>query len=360
VKLLIYNPNVPGKDDEPCKGDYGAIPYEYLEDNGVAVTVWCNDTVVDAAVLADYDVLYVGRARAEYYTPTYIDSADLTTWVAGGGGAILESTGDSFEPGTSDIIWPGIHELFGYNNCPVIGSSDTSGGGPLQKLIDHPIWDGVTGPVGDGGMGLYDSELTDDCIGTGVKIGTAAADAQTPLVNEYGQGRTYSGVLVDYTLNEDSKRYFLNVVRWVAANSEQRDTTPPVITLQGEAEVEVPFGADYDDAGATAEDDVDGAVPVVTSGIVDTTTAGTYTITYTAADSTGNESTLTRQVTVLEEERGGRSSGTRVGERREAQERGQVLGASTSADEERLMQQREIVRLLQQLVGLLTTLLLRS
>lgn len=215
VKMLIYNPNVLGPNGEQCKGNYGTLPYDYLENNGVEVTYWCNSNVVDADVLKDYDVLYVGRARASYYGATYINSTDLKKWVSNGGGAILESTGDSFEPGTNNIIWPGIYDLFGYNNCPVIGSSDNAGGGPLNKYIDHLIWEGVNGPVGDNNYGLYDSELYDSCIGTGVKIGTSAY-AQSPMVNQFGSGRTYSGVLVDYTMNEDSQKYFLNVVNWVA------------------------------------------------------------------------------------------------------------------------------------------------
>jgi hypothetical protein len=221
VRLLIYNPNVLSPDGVECKGSYGVLPYNYLEANNVEVTFWCNNTVVDASVLQDYDVLYVGRARASYYGATYINSTDLKNWVSDGGGAILESTGDSFEPGTSDMIWPEIHDLFGYNHCPTIESSDNAGGGPLNKFIDHPIWDGVEGPVGSN-SGLYDSELYDSCIGTGVKIGTAGANAQSPMVNEFGLGRTYSGVLVDYTLNENSEKYFLNVVNWLAQGGTAR------------------------------------------------------------------------------------------------------------------------------------------
>jgi hypothetical protein len=109
TKLLIYNPNVLSPNNEECRGQYGALPYEYLEANGVEVTFWCNDTVIDASVLANYDVLYVGRARASYRGPTYINSTDLRNWVSNGGGAILESTGDSFEPGTSNMIWSFIY-----------------------------------------------------------------------------------------------------------------------------------------------------------------------------------------------------------------------------------------------------------
>jgi Domain of unknown function (DUF5011)/Bacterial Ig domain len=358
IKLLVYNPNVLGPNDEECKGQYGALPYEYLEANGVEVTFWCNDTVVDASVLADYDVLYVGRARASYYGATYINSTDLKNWVSSGGGAILESTGDSFEPGTTDIIWPDIHDLFGYNNCPAISTSDSSGGGPLTKLIEHPIWDGVAGAVGDSG-GLYDDELNDSCIGTGIKIGNSGSFKQNPLVNEFGGGRTYSGVLVDYTLNDNSQRYFLNVVDWVAQGGKERDTTAPVITLLGDAVVRVNVGETYVDAGATAQDNVDGAVAVETTGIVDTNTLGTYQITYTAEDSSGNVATENRTVRVVEPDRGGGSGGnaTRVGDRRinkAPDPQALVLGAQTSTQLELLRQIRlQLIKILTLYIQLL-------
>ena len=76
------------------------------------------------------------------------------------------------------------------------------------------------------------------------------------------------------------------------------DTTPPVITLSGNASVYIKKNSTYTDAGATASDAVDGTVSVSTSGTVDTATIGTYTITYTATDTAGNTSTSTRNVKV--------------------------------------------------------------
>ncbi|MBI4050957.1 MAG: DUF5011 domain-containing protein, partial [Elusimicrobia bacterium] len=78
------------------------------------------------------------------------------------------------------------------------------------------------------------------------------------------------------------------------------DTTPPVITILGQNPVEVLQGSDYVDAGATAMDNKDGAVVVVTTGNVDTETLGTYTLTYTATDAAGNSASKTRTVDVVE------------------------------------------------------------
>ncbi|MDM5272454.1 DUF5011 domain-containing protein [Sulfurovum sp. zt1-1] len=76
------------------------------------------------------------------------------------------------------------------------------------------------------------------------------------------------------------------------------DTTPPVVTLNGSATVTITVGSSYIDAGATAVDNVDGVLTPVQSGSVDTSTAGTYTITWTATDNAGNTGSASRTVIV--------------------------------------------------------------
>jgi hypothetical protein len=76
------------------------------------------------------------------------------------------------------------------------------------------------------------------------------------------------------------------------------DTTPPVITILGNNPEILTRGSVYTDAGATALDNVDGTVSVGTTGAVDTTTVGVYTITYAATDAAGNTGTATRTVVV--------------------------------------------------------------
>jgi hypothetical protein len=70
----------------------------------------------------------------------------------------------------------------------------------------------------------------------------------------------------------------------------QADTQPPVITLLGEATVTVEAGSSYTDAGATAEDNLDGDITslleIVTT--VDIGSPGEYTVTYNVVDSAGN------------------------------------------------------------------------
>ena len=79
----------------------------------------------------------------------------------------------------------------------------------------------------------------------------------------------------------------------------QLDTTPPVIIVNGNNSVSVNTGTTYVDQGATASDNVDTTVSVVVTGNVNTSVAGTYYITYTATDSSGNITTTVRTVNVI-------------------------------------------------------------
>ena len=76
------------------------------------------------------------------------------------------------------------------------------------------------------------------------------------------------------------------------------DTSAPVITLVGDQTVVLEAGEIYAEPGASATDDVDGEVDVTIAGTVGEE-AGTYTLTYTAEDASGNSASVTRTVEVL-------------------------------------------------------------
>ncbi|CAA6814939.1 MAG: Unknown protein, partial [uncultured Campylobacterales bacterium] len=81
------------------------------------------------------------------------------------------------------------------------------------------------------------------------------------------------------------------------------ETVPPVITLLGDENVTVEAGSVYTDAGATADDIVDGNITgnIVTVSDVNASEIGIYTVTYDVNDSAGNAATqVTRTVNVVD------------------------------------------------------------
>jgi hypothetical protein len=79
------------------------------------------------------------------------------------------------------------------------------------------------------------------------------------------------------------------------------DTTKPVVTLNGDAEITLECGLQvYTEPGATALDACDGSISVAISGTVDTSATGDYTITYSATDGEDHEGTATRTVSVVD------------------------------------------------------------
>ena len=81
------------------------------------------------------------------------------------------------------------------------------------------------------------------------------------------------------------------------------DTKKPVISLNGAASVTITgINENYTDAGATANDDVDGDITanINVSGVVDVSKEGTTTLTYSVEDKAGNVAdTITRTVIVV-------------------------------------------------------------
>ena len=78
------------------------------------------------------------------------------------------------------------------------------------------------------------------------------------------------------------------------------DDIPPVITLNGNENMQILLNSKYEEKGATANDEKDGDLTskIEITGNVDTSKTGTYTITYKVKDNTGNEATKTRKVVV--------------------------------------------------------------
>ncbi|WP_306641444.1 DUF5011 domain-containing protein [Sanyastnella coralliicola] len=82
---------------------------------------------------------------------------------------------------------------------------------------------------------------------------------------------------------------------------EETDTVAPAITLVGAAEIDVTLNQSYTDPGYSAQDDTDGDLTdqVEVNGTVDVNQTGVYELSYSVSDAAGNETTLSRSVTVV-------------------------------------------------------------
>ena len=88
-------------------------------------------------------------------------------------------------------------------------------------------------------------------------------------------------------------------ILFIGCKKSSKDTTKPVITLNGYSTSYWEFNKTYSDLGATANDDLDGTVAVTTSGTVNPAVIGTYVINYSASDAAGNTATASRTVFVV-------------------------------------------------------------
>ncbi|HCR52135.1 TPA: hypothetical protein DIV48_00620 [Candidatus Kaiserbacteria bacterium] len=86
------------------------------------------------------------------------------------------------------------------------------------------------------------------------------------------------------------------------STSSSPDGTPPIVTLNGDAAMQLNKGDTWTDPGATAADNVDDDLTahITVSGTVDTAVAGLYTLTYSATDAAGNTTSASRTVTVVD------------------------------------------------------------
>ncbi|MBT5690594.1 MAG: DUF5011 domain-containing protein, partial [Opitutae bacterium] len=102
---------------------------------------------------------------------------------------------------------------------------------------------------------------------------------------------------ISYNVSDSSGNAAVEVTRKVTVV----DTTGPIITLVGDAEVTHEGGAAYTDAGVTIADNIDEGLESTVVNPVDANVPGEYTVTYNVADAVGNAAVeATRKVTVVD------------------------------------------------------------
>ncbi len=139
--------------------------------------------------------------------------------------------------------------------------------------------------------------LTNECHSAFVDPGATANDscagAVTPTTNNPVNPNAVGVYTITYVATDPSGNSASNTRTVYVV-----DTTPPVITLNGTDPMTIECYSTFTDPGATASDTCAGSVPVSVSGMVNANSPGTYTLTYSATDPSGNNATNTRTVYV--------------------------------------------------------------
>lgn len=131
------------------------------------------------------------------------------------------------------------------------------------------------------------------------ELGATAVDDIDGQLEVLISGTVDTGQLGRYQITyyaEDKSANGTTVIRTV----EVVDSIAPTITLLGDAIMYIEFGNAYTEPGASALDDMGDDVVVSISGSVDTNKLGSYQITYYAEDSSGNSTTVTRTVNIVD------------------------------------------------------------
>jgi hypothetical protein len=142
--------------------------------------------------------------------------------------------------------------------------------------------------------------LTVECHTSFTDPGATASDSCDTSVPVNVAGTVNADAVGTYTLTYTATDDSGNAAVAVTRTVNVVDTTKPVITLNGANPVKVLLGGTYVEQGATATDSCAGSFAATPSGTVNTGVIGTYVITYTATDPSGNAAVpVTRTVKVI-------------------------------------------------------------
>ena len=148
-----------------------------------------------------------------------------------------------------------------------------------------------------------DAEVTLEAGATYTELGATFTDNYDQDGNATVGGDTVdTSILGTYVVTYDVTDANGNAATQVSRTVNVVDTTAPVITLTGDAEITLEVGSTYNELGATFTDNYDQDGNAIVGGdSVDTNTLGTYTVNYNVTDSEGNVATqVTRTVNVVD------------------------------------------------------------
>ncbi len=223
-------------------------------------------------------------------TPTASDNCTVDGLVVGSR-SDSELLSDPYPVGTTTITWT-VSDVNGNAATPVtqdVVISDTQI--PVIASVSN-ITQTADAGLCSAGISITAPGTTDNCGIQGSVLGTRS-DSEL-LSAPYPVGTT----TITWTVSDIHGNHADAVVQTITVSDDEI----PVISLLGDATVEVWQYNSYTDAGATAADncEVDLTASIVTDNPVNTSVPGVYTVTYNVSDAASNNALeVTRTVTVL-------------------------------------------------------------
>jgi len=161
---------------------------------------------------------------------------------------------------------------------------------PINSATPTWTWTAST----DGGAGLdatpYNVQWSQSpTFASGVSSAAVTSNSYAPTLTE---GTWYMRVSASDAVGHNSS--------YSPAGTVVVDLTPPVLTLSGDATLNLVVGDSFTDPGATATDNLSGDLTsaIVKTGTVNTSTVGSYVLSYNVTDAAGNTSSKTRTLNV--------------------------------------------------------------
>ena len=274
-----------------------------------AITVTSTSTV-DTSVVGSYTVTYSasdvsGNAATQVTrTVNVVDTTAPVITITGDNPVTVELGATYTDAGATATDLSGAITVTSTStvDTSVVGSytvtysaSDVSGNAATQVTRTVNVVD-TTAPVititGDNPVTVELGATYTDAGATATDLSGAITVTSTSTVD--------TSVVGSYTVTYSASDVSGNAATQVTRTVNVVDTTAPVITITGDNPVTVELGATYTDAGATATD-LSGAITVTSTSTVDTSVVGSYTVTYSASDASGNAATqVTRTVNVVD------------------------------------------------------------
>ena len=288
--------------------DYNELGIDYQgEDFEIVI-----DGQVRTSTIGEYKVTYYLRSSSgeesskKTRTVTVIDSTSPVLELLGEDELTVEAGSDYIEPGAlvSDNYDQDLEfEVIGDVDTSVLGEQiltyftiDQSGNESEQINRVVTVVD-TTAPE----LILQGEELMF------VEAGEVFLDPGVNIIDNYDMdidflvdGNVDTNALGEYTLTYSAVDSEGNQAESITRTIIVQDTTAPVITLNGESVIVLPLEFDYDDLGANVYDSFSSVEDLIleVDSSLDVRVPGTYEIVYVVADQAGNESTITRHITV--------------------------------------------------------------